>query len=110
MLPSRPFGSGQVQRQRTSASQSAVSAQHRSRRQQQPAPAVVLCRAAADPQQQAAAPEARKAGRMTYKPASYGELVQDATNSVLAALADGITLMEVEFPALPTNVDGAAAW
>eukprot|EP00775_Hariotina_reticulata_P012638 gene12638-12767_t len=42
---------------------------------------------------------------MTYKPQSYAELVQDATKSVLAAIEDGVKLMEVEFPAIPTNID-----
>ena len=50
--------------------------------------------------------EARAAGRMTYRPQSYAELVQDASKSVLAALEDGIKLMEVEFPAVPVNIDG----
>jgi len=49
---------------------------------------------------------ARAAGRMTYRPQSYAELVQDATKSVLTAIEDGIQLMEVEFPAIPTNIDG----
>ncbi|KAF8067228.1 LPA3 [Scenedesmus sp. PABB004] len=52
-----------------------------------------------------AAPPARGAGRMTYRPASYSELVQDASRAVLAAIADGVALMEVEFPAVPTNID-----
>ena len=58
---------------------------------------------AAEPQ---AAKEAKAAGRMTYRPESYAELVKDATNSVIAAIEDGITLMEVEFPAVPANIDG----
>eukprot|EP00878_Enallax_costatus_P031465 GHUV01034410.1.p1 GENE.GHUV01034410.1~~GHUV01034410.1.p1 ORF type:complete len:220 (+),score=38.50 GHUV01034410.1:158-817(+) len=49
--------------------------------------------------------EARAAGRMTYRPQSYAELVADASKSVLAALEDGIKLMEVEFPAVPVNID-----
>jgi hypothetical protein len=32
--------------------------------------------------------------------------VEDASKSVLAAIEDGINLMEVEFPAVPTNIDG----
>jgi hypothetical protein len=32
--------------------------------------------------------------------------VRDATNSVVAAIEDGVTLMEVEFPAVPANIDG----
>ena len=57
----------------------------------------------------AAAAEApdRRAGRMTYKPASYAELVSHAVNSVLEAIRDGDTRMEVEFPPVPIKVDGA---
>ncbi|GFR41032.1 hypothetical protein Agub_g1465, partial [Astrephomene gubernaculifera] len=48
----------------------------------------------------------KTAGRMTYKPLSYGEMVNDAVESIMAALNDGLRWLEVEFPALPTNVDG----
>ena len=48
----------------------------------------------------------RMPGRQTYKPASFQVLVQDATNAVKAAVADGLTRVEVEFPALPGNIDG----
>jgi len=48
----------------------------------------------------------RMPGRQTYKPASFQVLVQDATNAVKAAVADGLTRLEVEFPALPGNIDG----
>ena len=48
----------------------------------------------------------RVPGRQTYRPASFQELVKDATNSVKAAVGDGLTRMEVEFPALPGNIDG----
>ncbi|PNH12421.1 hypothetical protein TSOC_000679 [Tetrabaena socialis] len=48
----------------------------------------------------------KSAGRMTYKPLSYGELVNDAVDSVATAINDGLKWLEVEFPALPTNVDG----
>lgn len=58
---------------------------------------------AAEPQ---AAKQERTAGRMTYRPESYAELVKDATKSVLAAIEDGVTLMEVEFPAVPANIEG----
>lgn len=58
----------------------------------------------------AGAKEAPAAGRMTYRPQSYAELVQDASKSVLAALEDGIKLMEVEFPAVPVNIDGGCIW
>lgn len=43
---------------------------------------------------------------MTYRPQSYAELVEDASRAVLSALDDGINLMEVEFPAVPVNIDG----
>lgn len=74
---------------------SAAAAPHKPHQQQRR----VVC-SAAEPQ------AAKAAGRMTYRPESYAELVQDATNSVLAAIADGIQLMEVEFPAVPANIDG----
>jgi hypothetical protein len=61
---------------------------------------------AAEPQ---AAKQERTAGRMTYRPESYAELVKDATNSVVAAIEDGITLMEVEFPAVPANIEGESS-
>ncbi|CAL5219520.1 g1367 [Coccomyxa viridis] len=48
----------------------------------------------------------RVPGRQTYRPASFQVLVQDATNAVKAAVADGLTRLEVEFPALPGNIDG----
>lgn len=51
------------------------------------------------------APAAEAAGRDRYRPQSYSELVEDASKSVLAAIEDGINLMEVEFPAVPTNID-----
>lgn len=46
---------------------------------------------------------------MTYRPESYAELVKDATKSVLAAIEDGVTLMEVEFPAVPANIEGESS-
>ncbi|GIL72985.1 hypothetical protein Vretifemale_3208, partial [Volvox reticuliferus] len=48
----------------------------------------------------------KSAGRMSYKPLSYGEMVNDAVESVMSAIGDGLKWLEVEFPALPTNVDG----
>lgn len=51
----------------------------------------------------------RGAGRQTYRPASYSELVTDAVESVKAGLEDGKTRMEVEFPAL-SDVDGGWGW
>ncbi|CAL8467622.1 g7160 [Coccomyxa elongata] len=37
---------------------------------------------------------------------THQELVNDATASVRAAIEDGLTRLEVEFPALPGNIDG----
>jgi len=49
--------------------------------------------------------EDRRAGRSTYRPSSYSELVNDALQSMICGLNDGLTRMEVEFPAV-SNVDG----
>jgi hypothetical protein len=49
--------------------------------------------------------EERQAGRATYRPSSYTELIEDAMLSVRYALEDGLTRLEVEFPAV-SNVDG----
>lgn len=43
---------------------------------------------------------------MTYKPASYAEMVDNAVDAVSAAITDGLRLLEVEFPALPVKLDG----
>ncbi|PSC74905.1 LOW PSII ACCUMULATION chloroplastic [Micractinium conductrix] len=56
-------------------------------------------------QSREAAPEDKRAGRATYRPSTYTELVQDAVTAVAAAVADGETRLEVEFPAV-SNVDG----
>lgn len=48
----------------------------------------------------------RKAGRMTYRPESFEVLVEDACASVLSAIENGETRLEVEFPPLPTSVSG----
>lgn len=61
------------------------------------------------PQQQQQSTRKRTPGRQTYRPASFGELVNDAALAVKAAVADGLTRMEVEFPPLPGNLDGADA-
>ena len=45
--------------------------------------------------------EERAEGRSTYAPESYTEMCGDAYASVADALADGKTLIEVEFPAIP---------
>lgn len=47
----------------------------------------------------------RRAGRSTYRPSSYSELVTDAVTAISAGLVDGLNRMEVEFPAV-SNVDG----
>ena len=49
-----------------------------------------------------------KAGRMTYKPASYAVIVSDAVKALQAAMADGQTLCEIEFPPVPSTTDGAS--
>ena len=47
-----------------------------------------------------------RAGRATYAPATFDELVDDASAALLAALDDGLKRIEVEFPALPGDKDG----
>ena len=49
--------------------------------------------------------EDRRSGRTTYRPSSFTELLGDAVQAVVAGLEDGLTRMEVEFPAV-SNVDG----
>ena len=43
----------------------------------------------------------RKEGRPLYEPASYQVICDDACECVLDGLKDNLTLMEVEFPAVP---------
>lgn len=43
--------------------------------------------------------------RALCRPNSYSELVNDAVDAVLAAVADGVNRLEVEFPAV-SEVDG----
>ncbi|MEW5301987.1 MAG: hypothetical protein WDW36_004805 [Sanguina aurantia] len=43
---------------------------------------------------------------MTYKPESFGAMVDDAVASVQAGLKDGFLQMEVEFPPVPVALDG----
>lgn len=43
----------------------------------------------------------KRAGRSTYRPASFKELVEDAASSVIEALNEGSSRLEVEFPVLP---------
>lgn len=68
------------------------------------------CAAAAEADSAAAAvPSAPSApGRMTYRPESYNELVGDAAAALLKGVEAGLTRMEVEFPPIPTNIDGEA--
>lgn len=49
--------------------------------------------------------ESRKAGRSTYRPNSYTEIVDDAVASIVYAIEDKINRMEVEFPAV-SETDG----
>ena len=51
------------------------------------------------------APADKRAGRATYRPTTYTELVDDAVTAVAAAVKDGLNRLEVEFPAV-SNVDG----
>lgn len=44
---------------------------------------------------------------MTYRPASYQEMVADATRAITAALNDGLKRLEVEFPPVPVNIEGS---
>jgi len=50
--------------------------------------------------------EAKNAGREVYYPETFEELVKDAAVAVELYIQDGGNRMEVEFPALPGNVDG----
>ncbi|KAK9109523.1 hypothetical protein Sjap_017583 [Stephania japonica] len=45
-----------------------------------------------------------KLGVPVYKPKSYEVLVADAANSLIYALEDGKTRLEIEFPPLPSNI------
>lgn len=56
--------------------------------------------AAAAEEQGDVSPAEKAAGRATYRPSTYSELITDAANSVIAALGDGHPRMEVEFPAI----------
>ena len=47
----------------------------------------------------------RRAGRTTYRPSSYSELLGDAVEAIRVGLENGLTKMEVEFPAV-ANMDG----
>jgi hypothetical protein len=43
---------------------------------------------------------------MIYRPQSYQEIVSDASKAVLKAIGDGLNRMEVDFPPIPTSIDG----
>lgn len=45
-------------------------------------------------------------GRSTYQPASFGVMVADAVASCKYAIQEGLTCLEVEFPPVPTKLDG----
>eukprot|EP00899_Mesostigma_viride_P018141 jgi/Mesvir1/26328/Mv22507-RA.1 len=47
-----------------------------------------------------------KAGVEKYKPSTYKTVIEDATRSVEAGIADGLLRMEVEFPPLGMSDDG----
>lgn len=64
-----------------------------------------VCRASAEGTQAEVTQKA--AGRMSYRPASFAELIGDAVASIEAALKDGITRLEVDFPAVPGGSNGA---
>ncbi|CAG9462028.1 unnamed protein product [Pedinophyceae sp. YPF-701] len=50
--------------------------------------------------------EERAKGRDVYYPETFDEIVRDAVVSIKTYIDDGGSLMEVEFPPLPGNVDG----
>ena len=65
--------------------------------------------ASAAPASSQSASRRSRAGRATYAPATFDELVDDASTALLAALDDGLKRIEVEFPALPGDKDGACS-
>lgn len=71
-----------------------------------PSRCVAAPAASASPGSQPVAENSR-GGRMTYRPSSYAEMVEDAVGSITSAAADGDVRMEVEFPPVPVKVDGA---
>ncbi|GAB4822300.1 hypothetical protein N2152v2_009346 [Parachlorella kessleri] len=87
-LPTRPFVAQRPQQQRKKLRQHC---RHRT--------------SATSVTAQGEVPVDRRAGRSTYRPNSYSELVNDAVEAVVAAVGDGVTRMEVEFPAV-SEVDG----
>ena len=63
----------------------------------------LVCLAAAEGEEKDSA--SRKAGRSTYRPSSYTELIDDAVASIVFGVQDNLKRMEVEFPSV-SNVDG----
>lgn len=107
-LTSRPVGAASVRgtcRASRQAGQGRAVAP-RSRGRRSPACAAVPSDTAPTPPAAASSGGGSKAGRMTYKPASYAEIVSDAVKALQAAMADGHTLCEIEFPPVPSTTDG----
>jgi hypothetical protein len=108
-LTSRPVGAacvrGTCRASRQAAQGRAISARSRGR-------ASPACAAVPDTTSSPAAAAAAstggggsKAGRMTYKPSSYAVIVSDAVKALQAAMAEGHTLCEIEFPPVPSTTD-----
>ena len=49
--------------------------------------------------------ESKRAGRATYRPSTFTELIDDAVGSIVYGIQDGLNRVEVEFPAV-SDVDG----
>ena len=78
-----------------------------------------VCAAAAVPepvQNANTLPRNKTAGRSTYRPESFDEMVTDASSALVEAMEAGLSELEVEFPPLPSSVDSelcsgaASAW
>ncbi|KAJ6837149.1 protein LOW PSII ACCUMULATION 3, chloroplastic [Iris pallida] len=52
----------------------------------------------------ASGPDTKASGVSVYKPKSYEVLVSDAARSLVYALEDGKTRLEIDFPPLPSNI------
>lgn len=66
----------------------------------------VHCVANQDKPTTSAAGTTKGAGRMTYRPQTFMDLITDVVGSIAAAVADGENRLEVEFPPLAGNADG----
>ena len=67
-----------------------------------------VCAAAAVPepvQNANTLPRNKTAGRSTYRPESFDEMVTDASSALVEAMEAGLSELEVEFPPLPSSVD-----